>query len=59
MSETLRPRALIFGMWHDLVDLYQRCSNYAPGANIDPTQVSHVLLGLYWENMEKSSCPIP
>ena len=30
-------RALIFGMQHHLVDLYQFCSNYAPGAKIGPT----------------------
>ena len=32
LSETTRPRALIFGMKHHLVDLYQVCSNYTPGA---------------------------
>ena len=32
MSETVRLRALIFGMWHHLVDLYQVCSNNAIGA---------------------------
>ena len=37
LSETIRPRDLIFGMYHDLVDLYPVCSNYAPGAKIDPT----------------------
>ena len=37
MSEIIRPRALIFGMCHDLVDFYQVCSNYAPGTKIDPT----------------------
>ena len=29
LSEITRPRALIFGMYHDLVDLYQSCSNYS------------------------------
>ena len=33
LSETIRPRALIFGMYYHLVDLYQVCSNYAPWAN--------------------------
>ena len=33
LSETIRPRALIFGMKHHLVDLYQVCSNNAPWAN--------------------------
>ena len=36
-SETIMPRALIFGMQYDLVDFSQVCSNYAPGAKIDPT----------------------
>ena len=31
-SNQTRPRALIFSMSHDLVDLYQTCSNYARGA---------------------------
>ena len=34
LSETTRPRALLFGMKHHLVDLYQVCSNYSPGAKI-------------------------
>ena len=40
LSETTRPRALVFGMKHHLVDLYQVCSKMAtpPG--------SHALLGL-------------
>ena len=37
LSETIRPGALIFGMKPDLVDLYQVCLNYAPGAKFDPT----------------------
>ena len=32
LSETTRPRALIFGRKHHLVDLYQVCSNYSTGA---------------------------
>ena len=32
LSETIRDRALIFGMYHHLVDFYQVCSNYVPGA---------------------------
>ena len=43
LSETLRPRVLIFGMLHFLVDLYQVCSNYAPGAKNGPALGSHVL----------------
>ena len=37
LPETIRPRALIFGMKHHQVDLYQACSNYPPGAKISPT----------------------
>ena len=43
LSETIRPKALIFGKNHDLVDLYQVCSNYAPRAKMVPPWVSHVL----------------
>ena len=32
LSETKRPRALIFGMNHHPVDLYQVCSNKTPEA---------------------------
>ena len=33
LSETLGlDRALTFGMYHHLVDLYQVCSNYTPGS---------------------------
>ena len=31
-SETTRPRAFMFGMYHNLEDLYQVCSTYIPGA---------------------------
>ena len=37
LSETIMPRALIFGMQHEIVDLYQVCTNYAPGVKIGPT----------------------
>ena len=37
LSETTRPRALIFGMKHHLVDLYQVCSNLTPGGKNGPT----------------------
>ena len=43
LSETIRHRALIFGIKHHLVDLYQVCSNYAPGAKNGPARASHVL----------------
>ena len=35
-SETTRPRALIFGMEHCLVDLYQVYSNGGPGVQNGP-----------------------
>ena len=43
LSETARPRALIFGMVHHLVDLYQICSNNGPWAKSGPVLGSHVL----------------
>ena len=43
LSETTRPRALIFGRKHHIVNLYQVCSNYIPGAKNGPLQGSHVL----------------
>ena len=36
LSETIRPRAWIFGMYHQLVNLYQVCSNYIPGDKKSP-----------------------
>ena len=45
LSETIRPRALIFGMMHYLVVIYQVCSNYTPGAKMAPPRGSHAL---YW-----------
>ena len=42
-SETIRPRALIFGMLHHLVDLDQVCSNDVPGAKNGPALGSHIL----------------
>ena len=35
-SETARPRALIFGMYHCLMDFYQVCSNGCPGVRNGP-----------------------
>ena len=43
LHETIKPRALIFGIKHDLVDPYQVCSNYAPGDKIARSWGSHVL----------------
>ena len=42
LFETSRPRALVFGMRHHLVDFYRVCSNYIPGAIFSP-QGSNVL----------------
>ena len=35
-SETRKPRASIFGMYHLLVDLYQDCSYDVPGVKTGP-----------------------
>ena len=43
LSETRKPRLLIFVMWHHLMDLYQVCSNNAPGVKNGPARRSHVL----------------
>ena len=40
LSETTRPRALIFGMKYHLVNLYQVCSNFAPWAKMALSKVS-------------------
>ena len=52
LSETTRPRALIFSMQHHLMDLYQICSNYAPRAINRPARGSHVLHRLVREKHE-------
>ena len=36
-SEARRPRALIFGMWHLLVDHYEECSCNVPGVKTGPS----------------------
>ena len=46
LSETMRPRSLIYGKKHHLVNLYQVCSNYAPGPENGPVRGSHVLYRL-------------
>ena len=54
LSETTRPRALIFGMWHLLVDLYQVCSNYvlSLGPKMTPPRGHMFYIVLYWENIK-------
>ena len=43
ISETTRPRALKWGMLHNLVNVYQVCSNYAPVAINGPVPGSYGL----------------
>ena len=56
LSETKRPRAMIFGMKHHLVNagvnLYQVCSNDIPGAKNGPPRGHMFYLGLYRENIK-------
>ena len=60
LSDTTRHRALIFGIKHHLVNLYQVCLNYILGANNGATLGSHVLHRLIWGNtLKKSSCLKP
>ena len=56
LSETTRIRALVFGMWYHLADLYQSCPNYSPGAKMAPPRGSQAFIG---KNMKKSSCLKP
>ena len=56
MSEATGTKALIFGMYHHLVDIYQVCLNDAPGAKNGPAPwvMCHMFyIGLYRENMKK------
>ena len=53
LSETTRPRALIFGMQYHVVDLYQVCSNYSPGAKNWRPGGHMFYIGLYREQHEK------
>ena len=52
-SKTTRPRAIILGMLHHLGNLYQVCSNNAPGAKNGPFLGSHVLHRLIRGKHEK------
>ena len=54
-SETARPRALIFGMEHCLMDLYQVCSNGGPGVRNGPAAGG--VLGSKMKYASKSSSP--
>ena len=54
LSETTRPRALIFDMYYHLVDFYQVCSNYSPVAKNGPDPGGRMFyIGLYREQHEK------
>ena len=54
LSETIRPRALIFAMNHNLVDLYQSRSNYATRAKNGPALgVTCFTLAHIVKNMKK------
>ena len=52
LSENTRPRALIFGMKHHQVDLYQVGSDYAPWPKMDPPWGHIFYISLYWENLD-------
>ena len=43
LSETTRRITVIFGIKHHLVDLFEICSNNAPGAKVGSAMGSHVL----------------
>ena len=53
LSETTWLRALIFGMKHHIVDFYQVCSNYTPGAKNGPARGHMFFISLYREQHEK------
>ena len=52
LSETTRPRALVFGMKHHIMNLCQACANYIPGAKNGPHRGHMFNRGLYRENMK-------
>ena len=56
LFKTTRPRALISDVKHHLVNLSQVCSNYIP---VPVPGVTLFYIGLYSENMNKSSCLKP
>ena len=60
LSETTRSRALIFGMKHHLLNLYQACSNYIPRAKNGHLLGGHrFYIGFYREKHKNSSCLKP
>ena len=51
LSETTRPRSLIFGMQHHLVRIYQFYSNWGSGTIKWTRLRAHTFtIGIYWEN---------
>ena len=52
LYETIGLRALIFGMWHDLLDLYKVCSNHASGSKMATPQGHMFYIVLYREKHE-------
>ena len=52
MEKNTRPRAVIVGMLHHLVDLYHFCSNYSPRAKNGPDLVVNVLHRLIKGNVK-------
>ena len=53
LSETTRLRALMFGMKHHLVNLYQVCSNYIPGDKKWASPPGHMFYIGLWKKHEK------
>ena len=57
LSETIKPKALTFGVLHHLVNLYQVCSNNVPWAKNGSAPGGPMFyIGLYREKYENSSC---
>ena len=53
LSETTKPKALIFGMKNYLVVFYQVCSNYTPGTKMAPSLGHMLYIDLNRETHEK------
>ena len=54
LSETIKLRTLIFGIQHQLVDLYQVCSKYPSVAKNCPAPEGHMFdIGLFREKHGK------
>ena len=56
LSAIIRPKVLIFGIQHHLVNFYQVCLNYAPGTKNGPAPgVSCFTLAYIVKNMKNIS----